>query len=386
VTLSEGDGTATCSVRRGTFVHDVTEKGSVESANNVEIRSEVENRGASGTMILWIIPEGAYVEPSPDWEPKEPGEEPPDLLVKLDSSSLEARRVEQQIVVNGSKAALTEARSLYENAIKEVELANTKLEVLEKYTRPKMLAQLESQVATAGARLKAQERMHQLDLDKLAKVEEQIEKCSIRAPQAGQAVYAHVTDRRGGREIIIEEGTLVRQRQTILRLSDSNKMQIKVKIDEARVSRVEAGMRATIRLNAFPDLEPMSGTVEKVNEYPLPSGWGSGDVREYETTIKIDGFPEDLDMRPGMTSEVTIRVEEIDDVLILPVQAVLEHGGKHYCAIPDGDAWKRREVTVGSTNDSEVVILKGLTEGEKVAYRAARYRDEFDLSKSTGSN
>ena len=36
-------------------------------------------------MILWIIPEGTYVEPAPDWKANSTDDEPPDLLVKLDS-------------------------------------------------------------------------------------------------------------------------------------------------------------------------------------------------------------------------------------------------------------------------------------------------------------
>ncbi|MFH1268959.1 MAG: EF-hand domain-containing protein, partial [Planctomycetota bacterium] len=68
---SEETGPMMHTVQRGTFLHDVTESGSVESANNVEIRCEVESHGG-GTMIIWIVPEGTYVEPAPDWQPFDP--------------------------------------------------------------------------------------------------------------------------------------------------------------------------------------------------------------------------------------------------------------------------------------------------------------------------
>ncbi|NQT17208.1 MAG: HlyD family efflux transporter periplasmic adaptor subunit [Planctomycetes bacterium] len=440
---SEESGPMMHVVKRGTFIHDVTENGSVESANNVEIRCEVEARGASGTMILWIIPEGTYVEPAPDWEPKEPDEEAPDLLVKLDSSSLEDKRTQQQLKCNSSEASVIQARNNYETtkiALEEyvegtyqedrkgiegsmllaeeslvrqaqyledskllhakgfisdreleadaflvaqkkiaLEELKTRLLVLERYSKPRNLLDKEAAIKIAEARLKSEEHSHQLDLNELEEVEEQIEKCTIRAPQAGQVVYANVTNNRGGQETVIEEGTTVRERQSIIKLPDSNNMQVKAKINEARVSRVQVGMKATIRLDAFPDLDPMSGTVEKVNEYPLPSGWWSGDIKEYETVIKIDSFPKDLDMRPGMTAEVKIRVERVDDALLVPVQAVVEHGGKHYCAARDGEEWKKCEVTIGSTNEKEVVIQEGLAAGEEVALGAALYRDDLDL-------
>jgi len=155
-------------------------------------------------------------------------------------------------------------------------------------------------------------------------------------------------------------------------------MQVKAKINEARVSAVEAGMSAKIELDAFPDMK-LTGTVEKVSEYPLPSAWYSGNVKEYETTIKIDSFPKDLEMRPGMTAKVSIRVEQIGDVLTVPVQAVFEHGGKYYCVLRREEDLEAREVTIGSTNDKEVVIEKGLDMGEQVVLGAALHRDKLDL-------
>jgi len=438
---SDEDGPLMHTVGSGPFIHEVTENGNVESANNVEIRCEVESHGA-GTMIIWIIPEGTYVEPALDWEPSEPGEEPPDLLVKLDSSALEDKRIQQQIVCNSSRAAVTQAENNYKTAViakeeylegtyqegkktlegsislaeeqliraqqylsdskvlhakgfisdrelqadefdlerKKIDLERelTSMEVLEKYTKPKRLLQLEADINIAQAKLESEKHSHQLDLDKLAEYEEQIAKCTIRAPQAGQVVYANVTDRRGGQEIVIEEGTTIRERQEIIRLPDPENMQVKAKINEARVSAVEAGMPAKIELDAFPDIK-LTGTVEKVSEYPLPSAWYSGNVKEYETTIKIDSFPKDLQMRPGMTAKVAIRVEQFADVLTVPVQAVFEHGAKHYCVMREGEGLEPRPVTIGSTNDKEVVIEEGLEQGERVVLGAALYRDDLNL-------
>lgn len=435
-------------VQRGAFVHEVTENGNVESANNVEIRCEVESHGA-GTMIIWIIPEGTYVEPAPDWKPSEPGEEPPDLLVKLDASALEDKRIQQQIVCNSSRAAVTQAENNFKTAVigkeeylegtyqeekkklegnislaeeqliraqqylsdskvlhakgfisdrelqadefdverKKIDLERelTSMEVLEKYTKPKKLLQLEADINIAQAKLESEKHSHQLDLDKLTEYEEQIAKCTIRAPQAGQVVYANITDRRGGQEVVIEEGTTLRERQEIIRLPDPEDMQVKAKINEARVSAVNVGMPVKIELDAFPDVK-LTGTVEKVSEYPLPSAWYSGNVKEYETTIKIDSFPKDLQMRPGMTAKVSIRVEQLADVLTVPVQAVFEHGGNHYCVLRKGEGLEPRQVTIGSTNDKEVVIQKGLEPGEQVVLGAALHRDDLDLPELPKEN
>lgn len=434
-------GPEMCVAERGTFVHDVTEHGDVESADNVEVRCEVESYGG-GVMILWIIPEGTYVEPVPDWEPEEPGEEPPDLLVKLDSSALKDRLVQQQITCNTSEALLIQAENNLETALisreeylegtylqasqklegnislaeeeliraeqylsdseilhgkgfisdrklradefdvqgKKIDLARarTAKDVLDKYTRPKRLLDLEAQVSVAEAGLESRRHSHHINLEKLAEIEEQIAKCTIRAPQAGQVVYANVTDYGGGQQIVIEEGTKVRQRQVIIRLPDPRNMQVKAKINEARVSLLEQGMPAGVELDAFPDVQ-LAGTVKKVSEYPLPSAWYAGNVKEYEAIIKIDEVPKNMEMRPGMTAKVSIRVERIADTLQLPVQAVFEHGRKHFCVLRNGRGYEAREVVIGPTNDKEVVIAKGLEEGEPVVLKAASVRDDLDL-------
>ncbi|MHC4405000.1 MAG: hypothetical protein ACYTG0_35585, partial [Planctomycetota bacterium] len=119
---SEETGEVMHQVQRGEFVHEITGRGKVESAHNVEIKSEVPNhwdgRKWAGTMILWVIPEGTYVEPVSDWEPDPNNldEEPPDLLVKLDASSLKDQKTQQQISCNSAKAEVVLAKKDLETA------------------------------------------------------------------------------------------------------------------------------------------------------------------------------------------------------------------------------------------------------------------------------
>ena len=226
------------------------------------------------------------------------------------------------------------------------------------------------------------EKIYQAQAEKLALIEEQIEKCTIRAPRAGQVVYANVQSR-GRKEIIIEEGAVVREHQTILRLPDATTMQVKATIDEAAVALVEEDMPVRIQLDAFKETE-LSGSVRKVNEYPEPPSSSASSVKEYKTTIGIDEPAKDetggsLPLRPGMTAKVQICVQRLPDVIQVPVRAVFEHGGKHYCVESNGENLRPRPVTIGSTNDETVVIVEGLEAGEQVVMGAASYRDELDL-------
>ena len=74
----------------------------------------------------------------------------------------------------------------------ELDLARQKLDVLDNYTKPKMLTQLDSDIKAAEVKYRNEQDSYQTELNDLKEIEEQIVKCSVVAPQAGQVVYANV--------------------------------------------------------------------------------------------------------------------------------------------------------------------------------------------------
>lgn len=420
-----------CTVKRGEFLHQIVARGNLESASNVEIRCEVRASGSSGTRILYVIPEGTKVQSG-------------DVLVKLDSSALESDLTKQQIACNNGEAELVEAQcnldaarikkqayiegtymlellSIHnrvsvahrevrqakedliaikqrvaeknasareledghfavQKASDELNLAQTSHRVLEKFTKECMLCQLDNDIKVAEAKLKSQQGSYGVDMARLKQIESQIEKCIIKAPQAGQVVYANETSWRGTKETVIAPGELVREGQVVIRMHDSAQLQVVAKINEAEMALVSPGMPATIRLDAFPDRE-LQGTVEVVDELPEPAPFSSNpDRKGYAVTIRLNNLPSEL--RVGLTAEVKILVDRQTDVLLLPVQAVAEHGGRYYCLLRTGADWSPRELTLGSNNDRLTIVCKGLQEGQQVARNAAAYRDRFERPRS----
>ena len=70
--------------------------------------------------------------------------------------------------------------------------------------------------------------------------------------------------------------------------------------------------------------------------------------------------------RTGMTAQVAIEVEHLEDALQIPVQAVLERGKRFFCITEAGGEIAAREIQVRSANETSVVIADGLVAGEKV--------------------
>lgn len=421
-------GPMMCTVALGDFLNEVTEQGNVESASNVEIRCEVKSEGNSGTQILRIADEGSYVKKG-------------DFLVEFDSSARQKELITQQIACHNSQAEVIKAKMTlataelakreYENgtfiqteltllaklavadetkrraeeflryrealerkgyilashlaadqfALKKADndykAADTELMVLRDYTKAKMLGQLQSDIDTAKATLAAKEASDQLEQTKLADIEAQIAKCLVTAPSDGQVVYANVTDNRGNNQIIIEPGTQIREMQEVIRLPDPTRMQVLAKINESKILYVRKGMPVQIRVEAISDDE-IPGIVEKVNEYPVASGFFTASIKEYEATIRILTIPPGL--RPGLTAEVRIQSEYIPKARMVPVQSVFEHGrGRYFCVLRESDRYVAHQVQVGASNDQFVVVRGGLKESQQIVLHAAAYREKVDL-------
>jgi HlyD family secretion protein len=88
------------------------------------------------------------------------------------------------------------------------------------------------------------------------------------------------------------------------------------------------------------------------------------DSKVYITEIHIDGSAPEL--RAGMNCEVQIVVEQLEDALYVPLQAVVRVEGKPTVFVVGRDGPVEREVEIGLDNNRMIHILSGLEQGEKV--------------------
>jgi HlyD family secretion protein len=423
-------GPLTCTVRNTLFLYEVSQKGTIECASNVDVKNEADAIGFHTTTVLEMVPEGTYVEPG-------------DFLAKLDSSPLEQLLVERRIQCNEREASLVKAdtalatarikldeylnglfpqneqilsndlnraqeefrqaeqtlgysESMYrqgfvtrltveadlfstERAKMELKQAKTKLTVLQDFKRKKQLNSLEAELAVAEATARYRRHVHELATEELTHIAEQIDKCLITAPAAGSVVYASNSSR--GQNNILELGSTVWEHQRLFRLPNSDQMQVKVQVPEDKIALVQAGQNARIFCEAFPNVE-LVGEVEHVNEYASPTNWWGPQTKVYDTLITIDTESTKaagVDLRPGLSAEVFIQVDRREEQLILPFQAVLKQGRKRFCITHDRDGFHAREVQVGPSNGKFVVVTDGVAENEQVVLGAANYRKEVTL-------
>jgi HlyD family secretion protein len=416
-------------VTRRDFRLDITERGEIKSGDVTEVRSLVKSNNTTGTAILRIVPEGTEVKAG-------------DFLVELDSSALKEQFTTQKINYNTAKALMIEAKNLNETAViskkeylegtyvqerqviesevfvaeenlnrakeyyeyskklaakgyvnelqleadrfavekseKELAAARTKLKVLDEFTKAKMVKQLESDIATTKAKWESEQNSFELEESKLADLKDQIEKCTITAPGDGTVVFAHERDRGGNESVIIQEGTIVRERQVIINIPDPTSMEVDLTINESLIQFLKKGMPARIVPVGFGG-DVLRGEVLKINQYAEPTGWRKANVKEYKATVSVENPPPGL--RAGMTASVTVMCEQIDDALQVPVQAVYAHGNQFYCFVFTAGTWEARPVIPGPTNDKFYVIESGLDVADQVAMNPKSLLDKVQLPK-----
>lgn len=387
----------------------VSERGQLESSKNQVVSCEVEG----STTIITIVPEGTRVKKG-------------DLVCELDSATLRDNLTNQKISTQEKDAAYQNAKltrevaeisvteyiegtykqeratmegdislatsdlvraddrviwatKMYEKgyvskaqkvseeltrqqAFFKKEQSESKLKVLEKYTKPKTIKDLTSEVEKAKSDELAKQQTFELEKSKEAKLERQIAKCKLYAPSDGLVVYANDTGRMfGSNQPQIEEGATVRERQAIFSLPDVTKMQVNTKVHESQIHKIEPGQRARIRIEAFAEQE-LAGTVLDVAPLADASSWLSSDVKVYSTHVRIDGVIPGI--KPGMTANVEIMVDKIENALCVPVNAILPIKNKEYITIKHGDSYDRTEVVLGKSDDKFIEILKGVKEGD----------------------
>jgi HlyD family secretion protein len=167
----------------------------------------------------------------------------------------------------------------------------------------------------------------------------------------------------------IDQGVTLRQDQPIFSLPDPSHMRVKAKINESKLSFVQTGQRAEIIVDAYPK-RTLTGRVGEITAINTPIN--GSDVRVYFANVNIDeGF---ADLRPGLSAQVTFRVESRRSVTRVLLQSIRWADGQAFVALRDraaGEAgkapWRWQQVELGLSDSEYVEVVTGLNPGDQVA-------------------
>jgi HlyD family secretion protein len=164
---------------------------------------------------------------------------------------------------------------------------------------------------------------------------------------------------RGNGPADVQEGDDMWPGSPVLQVVNQSSMLVRARVNQADLPAVRPGLPAVVRLDAYPDLR-MTGRVEQVAPIAL-SGSFSPRVRTFTAVVAIDGSNPRL--LPDLTAAVDVEIERIRAALVVPRDAVHADGRRAYVRVRNGDRTVSREITLGPSDEVDVVATAGLEPG-----------------------
>lgn len=288
-------------VERRDLTATVTASGNVRARRKVDISSDI-----SARVTELLIDEGADVEEG-------------QLLLRLDPSRYEAAVNRSRASLMQAQAAVAQSRANFDRAEREagrkeslwardsllvsrqeLENARTDLEV-----QRSLLASADFGVSQARAALD--------------EAQDQLSKTDIVAPMAGKVTRLNVEQ---GETVIV--GTMNNPGSLVLTVSDLSVMEVVLEVDETDVPEITLGDRATVDLDAFPDLE-FPGIVTEIGNSAIrpPSqvaGTGQTPTIDFEVVVTLQNPQAEL--RPDLSATAEVITETRSNQLSIPIIAL----------------------------------------------------------------
>lgn len=295
-----------------------------------------------------------------------------------------------------SQGELAQARLSSMRAEQRLAGAIAKKKELVAYEYQKSKLQLTGQVASAKRSLTQVERDNKAILtqvkaladaaerglkkekERLARYEKQVEKGKIYAPADGMAAYGSNHGKWYYDEIRV--GATIRPRQEILSIPDLKRMQVRLFVHESVLDKVTTSLKAVITAEAVPG-QSYTAMVKSVAVLADQGRLAASGTKVYETVVEIDD--EVFDLKPGMSAKVVIGVAVLENVISVPVQAIVQRGKNTWCFARINGKLERHAVELGMTNDKFVEVKTGIPEGAEVVLNPDAILEDKDGDDQT---
>ena len=152
--------------------------------------------------------------------------------------------------------------------------------------------------------------------------------------------------------------------QPLVQLPDLSELKATVKINEVDISKIKKGLNVEIRPDAYSG-QLYQGEVVSVANLAVNKERNS-DIKVFPVEVLITDL-NDAKLMPGLTVSCKIIIDEINNVMFVPLEAIFSEMEQDYVFIKSGGSFKRRDVKTSLTNNDYVIIEEGLDEGDEVA-------------------
>ncbi len=195
---------------------------------------------------------------------------------------------------------------------------------------------------------------------------------------------------------------------SLMTIADMSTVNVEVNVDETEINNVEVGQQAKVKVDALGDKE-IKAVVTQKNPLAIAKSDQTGglsnrvnvqEAKEFKVTLELKEMPDDIRnaLRPGMSSTATITTKTKNNVLAVPLEAIVEKAptptaspsatvsGSVPAPTPVGEKPKTQkgvyviegnkvkfvEVTTGITGEADIEITSGLKSGQEIVRGPSR--------------
>ncbi len=216
---------------------------------------------------------------------------------------------------------------------------------------------------------KAQVRSAEIELQQtkieLKRAETNADRMLSKAPIDGLIVMLNTF--RGGEFSAIGEGDQVYPGQMYMQIVDPSSMVLNTMVNQADVELMRIGAKATVHFDAYPDLE-LPARVVSIGAITKPGGSRMNYYKEIPVRLKLEKM--DPRVIPDLSISADVVVDTEAKASVVPLEAVFDDqvaGAKPFVFVQSMQGWQKREVETGKSSFTHIAILKGLSDGDKIA-------------------
>src|SRR5712692_167306 len=370
----------TAEVTRGDFVDWVQLRGEVKARQSLVLTAP---SSAGDIQIVKLPKNGAPVKKG-------------DIVVLLDTTQLQTtldqkrsewKTSEGEIEKARAQSKLTEEQDQTDLLKAKYDVERARLDV----KKEEVISQIDAEknklaLADAGHRLRESEQKLASDrlgvgadieglkqkrekaLFEVRQAETNIARMTLRAPVDGVATLLPNFRAGGffGNSPEFKEGDRAWPGASIVELPNLATLYMAVRVDETDRGRLATGQTASVRVDAIPDRE-LKARVSDISPMAKPDFSNWPPAKNFDVGLELGDAEQRL--RPGMSATVRVAADRVPNSILIPAEAVFQHGGRAIVYVQRGSKFEPREIQVARRSASQVLVARGLSAGESVALK-----------------
>lgn len=381
-------------VQKGTFQIEITEEGDVDATKSININTPNLSSWRYGNLkISSLVTDGSKVEKG-------------DTVVTFDPTEVNRAIVESESTLEINQAELERTQAQHESEVKDLmsdyevtrinkEISQIKFENSDYYSeieRKKIKLNLEKAEIELDKALEQIENRKKIQREEISQKKLSIEQAKSQLEEAKQTLNELILVTRSPGIVIVAENWSTNAKyqvgdqcwsgQPLVQLPDLSQLKATVKINEVDISKISKGLKVEIRPDAYSG-QVYRGEVVSVANLAVNKERNS-DIKVFPVEILITDLT-DRKLMPGLTVSCKIIIDEIKDVLSVPLEAIFSELEQDYVYVRAGGKFKRKDVKTSLTNNDFVIVEEGIDEGDEVAL-VNPYSEDEDEKAETAKN